>query len=157
MVVVDCDLFPLIRTILYNFLNASTSERLIPSLVRPHASLISSGVHGCMIKRQQFLISSALSVIWILSLSRFNSSQNKLWGHLKFVQYKSKLNVVHISQSSPYIGGAIHDQMIRNKKRQKMIAIIRAIKFKILIGSAIWSEGINSFSAEETYFSIKDI
>ena len=29
------------------------------------------------------------------------------------------------------LGGPIHDQMIRNKKKQKMIAIIRAIKFKI--------------------------
>ena len=28
------------------------------------------------------------------------------------------------------LGGPIHDQMIRNKKKQKMIAIIRAIKFK---------------------------
>jgi hypothetical protein len=28
------------------------------------------------------------------------------------------------------LGGEIHDQMIWNKKRQKMIAIIRAIKFK---------------------------
>ena len=28
------------------------------------------------------------------------------------------------------LGGEIHDQMIRNKKKQKMIAIIRAIKFK---------------------------
>jgi len=45
--------------------------------------------------------------------------------------------------------------MIRNKKRQKMIAIIRAIKFKTLIGSVIWSEGINSFSGEKTYFSIR--
>jgi hypothetical protein len=28
------------------------------------------------------------------------------------------------------LGGAIRDQMIRDKKKQKMIAIIRAIKFK---------------------------
>jgi len=28
-------------------------------------------------------------------------------------------------------GGPIHDQMIWNKKRQKMVAIIRAIKFQI--------------------------
>jgi hypothetical protein len=28
------------------------------------------------------------------------------------------------------LGGPIHDQMIWNKKKQKMIAIIRAIKFK---------------------------
>src|SRR4030043_2166594 len=93
----DSGLFLLIRIFFCSFLNAFSSERLIPSLVRPHASRISSGVHGCMIKQQQFLISSALSVIWIFSLSRFNSSQNKLWGHLKFVQYKSKLNAVHIS------------------------------------------------------------
>jgi len=29
------------------------------------------------------------------------------------------------------LGGPIQDQMIRNKKKQKMIAIIRAIKFQI--------------------------
>jgi len=108
MVVADCDLFSLIRIFLCSFSNASSSDRPIPSLVRPHASLISSGVHGCMIKQQQFLISSALCVIWILSLSSFNSFQNKLWGHLKFVQYKSRLSTVHISHpSSPISGEAV--------------------------------------------------
>ena len=96
MVVVDCDLFQLIRTFLCSFLNASSSECVIASFVKPHASLISSGVHGCMILRQQFLISSALSVIWILSLSRPNSSQNRLWEHLKFVQGSESRNLLHI-------------------------------------------------------------
>ncbi len=94
--------FPLISTFLCSFLNASFSECPIPSNVRPHASLISSGVHGCMIKQQQFLISSALPVIWILFRSRLNSSQNRLWGHLKFVQYKSKFSIVHIVRSSSH-------------------------------------------------------
>jgi len=55
------------------------------------------------------------------------------------------------------LGGMMHDQIIRNKKRHKIIAIIRAIKFKTLIGSLIWPEGMGSFSTENTYLSIEDI
>jgi len=52
---------------------------------------------------------------------------------------------------------SIHDQMIRNKKRQKITAIIKKIKFNTLIGSPIWSEGMSPFSVENKYFSIGDI
>jgi len=55
------------------------------------------------------------------------------------------------------VRGPIHDQMIPDKMEQKMIVIIRAIKFKALIGSAIRSEEMGPFSAENTYFSIENI
>jgi hypothetical protein len=47
--------------------------------------------------------------------------------------------------------------MIRNEKKQKMIAIMRAIKFQTYNGSAIWSEGINSSWAKNISFSIVTI
>jgi len=47
--------------------------------------------------------------------------------------------------------------MIWNKKKQKMIAIIRAIKFQTYNGSVIRSEGINSSLAENISFSIVNI
>jgi hypothetical protein len=47
--------------------------------------------------------------------------------------------------------------MIRNEKKQKMIAIMRAIKFQTYNGSVIWSEGINSSLAENISFSIVNI
>jgi len=52
---------------------------------------------------------------------------------------------------------SIYDQMIRNKKRQKITAIIRKIKFTTLIGSPIWPEGMSPFSAKNKYFCIVDI
>ena len=55
------------------------------------------------------------------------------------------------------LGGPIHDQMVWDKKRQKMIAIIIAIKFQTYVGSIIWSEGINSSLAENISFSIENI
>jgi hypothetical protein len=55
------------------------------------------------------------------------------------------------------LGGEIHDQMIRNEKKQKMIVIMRAIKFQTYNGSAIRSEGINSSLAENISFSIVNI
>jgi hypothetical protein len=38
--------------------------------------------------------------------------------------------ITRVFESFIDLGGPIHGQMIRNKKKQKMIAIIRAIKFK---------------------------
>ncbi len=53
--------------------------------------------------------------------------------------------------------GQIHDQMIRNRKKQKMIAMIRARKFQRKLDSPIWSEGINSSLYENISFSIEYI
>jgi hypothetical protein len=55
------------------------------------------------------------------------------------------------------LGAPIYDQIIRNKKREKIMVIIRAIKFQIWGGSAIWSAGINSSLAEKISFSIENI
>jgi len=55
------------------------------------------------------------------------------------------------------LGGVIPDHVIRNKTRQKIIVVIRATKFKTKIGWVIGSEGMSSFSAEDTYFSVEDI
>jgi len=55
------------------------------------------------------------------------------------------------------LGGPTHNQMIRNEKKQKMIAIMRAIKFQTYNGSVIRSEGINSSLAENISFSIVNI
>jgi hypothetical protein len=51
----------------------------------------------------------------------------------------------------------IHNQMIRNEKKQKTIVIMRAIKSQTYNGSTIRSEGINSSLAENISFSIVTI
>jgi hypothetical protein len=50
------------------------------------------------------------------------------------------------------LGGRIDDQTIRNRIKQKMIAIIRATKFQTSVGSAICLKRKNSFLAEKTSF-----
>jgi hypothetical protein len=87
--------------------NASSSDRLISSLVPPQALLISPEIHGFMIKGQQFFISNALSVICIFSLLSFKSSQKKSLGHLKFVQGSKLLYLPYLIQSSSAIGGKL--------------------------------------------------
>jgi len=54
-------------------------------------------------------------------------------------------------------GGQIHDQMIRNRKKQKMIAMIRVTKFQTKLDSPIWSEGINSSLAQNISLSVENI
>jgi len=51
----DCNLFPLIRTFFCSFLNASSSDRLISSLVRPHALLIPPKSMGSWSNSSSFL------------------------------------------------------------------------------------------------------
>ncbi len=63
---------------LCTFLHANPSHFRTPFVVNPHAVAISSGVQGSWIRQQQFLIWKAFSVIWILSMSSFSPSQNKL-------------------------------------------------------------------------------